>query len=183
MPADIFFFFLSRELLDKVLDHLDTDDLRNLRLSCHYLRAGSLDKFARRYFRVRRHLVTLESLECLVAISRHEVLGPEIHTITISDSVMGPVHGMENTNTDEKVFMHGSGLIAICLTEVFKNAVSSRTGWFDAGRPTSIMRSWGIAALKGENWAALVLLQCSRWGPFPLGNTKVRYSCFDGERS
>ena len=35
-----------------VAEYLDTDDLMNLRLSCHSLRAGSLDTFARRYFRV-----------------------------------------------------------------------------------------------------------------------------------
>ena len=105
-----------------VTEYLDTDDLRNMRLSCHSLRARNLDTLARRYFRVRHQLATLDSLECLVAISRHEVFGPELRSITISDAVTGPVHGMENT-TAQKDFMHGSGLITIYLTEVFKNAI------------------------------------------------------------
>ena len=58
---------------------LDTGDLQNLRLSSRFLRDRALFTFE------RRHIVRLESLEYLAAISRHAVSGREICTIAISD--------------------------------------------------------------------------------------------------
>ena len=88
MPAGIYLFPLSLELMRNVAEYLDTEDLQNLRLSSRYLRDGSLYTFARRRFRHRRHVVNLESLECLPAISRHAEFGHAIRTVEISDVVV-----------------------------------------------------------------------------------------------
>lgn len=48
-----------------------------------------------------------------------------MHTLIITDSVVGSRHGTEKSIADRD-FLHESGLIALYLTEVFRNAVSCR---------------------------------------------------------
>ena len=115
--------FSMSAFMANVAECLDTEDFMNLRLNSRFLRDGSEHKFAERYFHERRHIVTPESLECLLAISRHARFGRAIRTIAISDMVVGSHIGTEKTLAD-KDFIHRTGLATLYLTEVFKNATS-----------------------------------------------------------
>ena len=128
-----------------VAEYLDIGDLQNLRLSSRSLRDCCLYTFVKRYFRVRHHVTTLDSLACLVAISRHELFGRAMHALVISDSVVGSLHGTEKT-TAERDFLHGSGSIALYLTEVFKNAAGCRK----VRVMETPLWAWGTAALERE---------------------------------
>ena len=144
-----------------VAEYLDTGDLRSLRLSSRSLRDCFLFTFVKRYFRVRRHLMTLDSLACLVAISQHGLFGRAMHTLAVTDSVVhGSLHGTDKA-TAERDLIHESGLAALYLTEVFKNAVNCQTVSIDtsAVEPTSY---WGAAALDRET------RQSGRWYRAPI---------------
>ena len=142
------FFSLPQELMDMVAEYLDTGDLRSLRLSSRSLRDYFLFIFVKRYLRVRCHLMTLDSLACLVAISRYAVFGRAMHTLVIPDSVVGSLHGTEKS-TAKRDFIHEPGLVGLYLIEVFKNAVSCRT--VRAVESVYPCRYWGAAALEREN--------------------------------
>ena len=129
-----------------VAEYLGTEGLRNLRLSSRFLRDATLFGFVRRCFRHRRHIVTLESLECLLAISRHAVFGRAIRIIEISGRVsVGSRNGTEKTLADRD-FIHKSGLVPLYLTEVFKNAICCRAVIVSSGKDMH----WGETALVRE---------------------------------
>ena len=117
-------------LVADVAECLDTEGLLNLRLSSRYLRDCSLSTFTRRYFHHRRHLATLESLECLLAISRHANFGSAIHTIEISN-FSGIVSSISRRRPEralaERRLIYVSELITPYLTEVFKDAINCET--------------------------------------------------------
>ena len=137
-------YSLPPELVGNVAECLDTEGLLNLRLSSRFLRDDTLFEFVRRYFHERRHIVTMESLECLAAISRHAKFGRAIRTIAISDHVVGSPFGTEKTLADRDS-IHESGMVALYLTEVLKNAVNCRTVKISGDN-----RYWGAAAIETE---------------------------------
>ena len=105
--------------------YLDSEDLQNLRISCRFLLDGSLYTFVTRYFRCRYHLLMQESLECLLAISRHAEFGRAIRSIEISDVIVISHPGTEKAPADRD-FIHNSALAGLYLTELFKNAINCR---------------------------------------------------------
>ena len=139
-------YSLPPELVANAAEYLDTEGLLNLRLSSHFLRDGVLFIFVKLYFHKRRHIVTLESLECLAAISRHAAFGRAIRTIAISDLVVGSRYGTEKTLA-ERDFVHDSGMVALYLTEVLKNAAMCRTVKIVG---TSAYQGWGAAAMERD---------------------------------
>lgn len=87
MPSNI--YSLSLELANNLAESLNTEDLLNLRLGSSFLRDCAMFTFVKRYFYQQAHVVTPESLECLLAVSRHKVFGRAIRTIVISDQAVG----------------------------------------------------------------------------------------------
>ncbi|KAF1816118.1 hypothetical protein P152DRAFT_111164 [Eremomyces bilateralis CBS 781.70] len=80
---------LPSELLIIVVDWaglLDesVDTLFATRLSCRSLRDASWPLFINRYFQKRSHFLGEDSLQCLVDISQHPILGPCVSSLDIS---------------------------------------------------------------------------------------------------
>jgi hypothetical protein len=88
MSASI--YCLSPELITMIADCLGSDDLFNFRLCSQYFTNSSLRLFTNRFFRERIHLLTQHSLLALLDISRHQVFGASIHTVTITPDHLAP---------------------------------------------------------------------------------------------
>ncbi|KAF2146662.1 uncharacterized protein K452DRAFT_282837 [Aplosporella prunicola CBS 121167] len=74
---------LPVELINDIVRRIDPTSFFSLRLVCRELTAKSFDTFSERYFRTREHFISDYSLDALVDISRHGLLGPAVETLII----------------------------------------------------------------------------------------------------
>ncbi|SPO05341.1 uncharacterized protein DNG_08028 [Cephalotrichum gorgonifer] len=75
---------LPTELLCSIASLLDTRNFTSFRLSSRLVHGGTIPLFAARYFKRRHVFLERHSLESLVDIARHPVLGPAVHTLDVS---------------------------------------------------------------------------------------------------
>ncbi|KAK0658502.1 hypothetical protein QBC41DRAFT_369139 [Cercophora samala] len=81
--------FLARvpiEMLLRITRWIRTEDLANVRLSCKLLERNLFNFFAHEFFRKRQFMVSSQSLQALVDISKHSTLAPFLkHVIICTD--------------------------------------------------------------------------------------------------
>ncbi|KAK4670039.1 uncharacterized protein QC763_208230 [Podospora pseudopauciseta] len=76
------------ELLLRITRWIRTSDLANVRLSCKCLERNLFNFFAHEFFRKRQFMVSVQSLQTLVSISKHSTLAPFLkHVIICTDRV------------------------------------------------------------------------------------------------
>ena len=110
---------LSPELVASVGEFLDSDGLFNLRFSNRYVCECCLHLFIRRYFRERTHLITQHSLDALLDMTQQPKFGHAMQRLVISRRYLAKL-------SDEMSFIRDSGVIAVYLTEVLRNAPNCR---------------------------------------------------------
>ncbi|KAH0019492.1 hypothetical protein KCU78_g6769, partial [Aureobasidium melanogenum] len=74
---------LPTEVLVEIFGHLPDEDLLTARLACKKLCDAATPRFAKVYFTERIHVVSPYSINALVDITEHPVLGGCVKTITI----------------------------------------------------------------------------------------------------
>ena len=72
---------LPVETTQLILGYLSADDLRAFRQTCRDINAKTFSRFARTYFQTRYVMLEKESLNTLIHISEHPLLGPEVRTL------------------------------------------------------------------------------------------------------
>ncbi|KAL2162960.1 hypothetical protein VTH06DRAFT_6796 [Thermothelomyces fergusii] len=72
------------EILLRITAHITTPDLGNVRLSCRALERSLFNSFAHEFFRKKQFMVTTDSLQTLLDISKHPTLSPVLKHVIIS---------------------------------------------------------------------------------------------------
>lgn len=68
---------LPTEILCQIAEHVDGQDLMKMRLVCKLLHSAANKPFGITYFTIRRHVLSMESIEALLEIVSHPGL---VHT-------------------------------------------------------------------------------------------------------
>ncbi|KAH8810977.1 hypothetical protein F5884DRAFT_670696 [Xylogone sp. PMI_703] len=128
---------LPAELIEMVANELDTIDFLNFRLVCKEFWSKSFALFLECYFRTRYHTLSRQSLENLVQISRHPILGPSLHILEIGIDHWTdepPLDAEINVNQqehrrylDDQNYLKESGLDTAYLTQIFNNIRNCHT--------------------------------------------------------
>jgi hypothetical protein len=72
------------EVLIRITYFISTSDLGNVRLSCKALEQGVFSFFSHEFFRKKQFMVSTDSLQALVDISKHPTLSPYLKHVIIS---------------------------------------------------------------------------------------------------
>ncbi|THY05092.1 hypothetical protein D6D03_03256 [Aureobasidium pullulans] len=75
---------LPVEVREKIASHSQLPDLANMRLTCKSLCIASTSEFARTFPSERRFVLTVESLEGLMKMTAHPIIGPRFTKISFS---------------------------------------------------------------------------------------------------
>ncbi|TIA02629.1 hypothetical protein D6C82_02586 [Aureobasidium pullulans] len=75
---------LPVEVREKIASHSQLPDLANMRLTCKSLCIASTSEFARTFPSERRFVLTVESLEGLMKMTAHPIIGPRLTKISFS---------------------------------------------------------------------------------------------------
>ncbi|KAM3423308.1 hypothetical protein BST61_g747 [Cercospora zeina] len=130
-PPRLSLIDLPQELLVRVATFLTTNDLAPLRCSCKHVERQLFDSFAREFFTKRQFLLEHESLEALVAISKHPGLAPKLTEVIIDVRAFGPNRWLDEMrirkgHVSRQLLLH-TGLARDMLIEVFSNLPNLRT--------------------------------------------------------
>ncbi|KAF2212953.1 hypothetical protein CERZMDRAFT_83894 [Cercospora zeae-maydis SCOH1-5] len=129
--SDVSLADLPQELLVRVATFLTTDELAPLRCSCKHIERQLFDSFAHEFFTKRQFLLEHESLEALVAISKHPGLASKLTEVIIDVRAFGPNRWLDEKrirkgHVSRQVLLH-TGLARDMLVEVFSNLPNLRT--------------------------------------------------------
>ncbi|KAI8710630.1 F-box domain-containing protein [Fusarium sp. LHS14.1] len=91
---------LPVETIQLIPGYLSADDFRAFRQTCRDINAKTFSRFARTYFQTRYVMLEKESLNTLIHISEHPLLGPEVRTLGLcTDHFTEPEDGSDESQS------------------------------------------------------------------------------------
>ncbi|KAH7407018.1 hypothetical protein DE146DRAFT_416788 [Phaeosphaeria sp. MPI-PUGE-AT-0046c] len=168
------------ELLVAVSSHLTTPDLGSLRLTCKQVEKSLYEWFSKEFFTKKQFMLTHESLQTLVDISKHASFSQKLSHLIIATNVYEdkPFRFRDEDAAsrykqgweDQKTLLN-TGLDREMLTEAFRRLVNLQTVGIrdfnnhERSRDGINWTSWGATTVKEETGIDLTFTNGSMYGP------------------
>ncbi|KAK2761673.1 hypothetical protein FQN54_001501 [Arachnomyces sp. PD_36] len=102
---------------DSIIEHLDLDDVKSLRLCCKELSERCLNPHFKHFCRHQKTDLTEDSLKSLRALALHPTLGPAVKNLTIVTTVYDTSELESTISTGERTEVKSLGMIVTSSTK------------------------------------------------------------------
>lgn len=177
---------MPREVILRITSFLPTLDLGAVRLTCRALENSLFKSFSHEFFSKKQFMLTEQSLQALIDISKHPTLGPCLHHVIIASNHFTRSPHRNDNITPDQILQHRLGFVdQFCLLAAYRDQqmlaqafsnlpnletvdlrdFNSRTRYRDG--PAAEWSSYGASTATNATGGGLMLLRTLDLEDFP----------------